>query len=51
MQTTPSSHFDPEWGARVAQFCAQAYADYAATPTASVGQAGYAMSADIALCA
>ncbi|MGH9173678.1 MAG: hypothetical protein ACRD1H_04950, partial [Vicinamibacterales bacterium] len=44
-----TASFDPEWGARVAEFCAQAYAEYASAPRETLGQAGYAMAADVAL--
>jgi len=45
----PIAHFDPEWGARVAEFCARAYAEHTAMAPSSVGQPGYALAADAAL--
>jgi Immunity protein 49 len=44
-----ASFFDPEWAAQVAEFCAKAYAEYASSPRATIGQAAYAMAADVAL--
>jgi hypothetical protein len=45
----PIPHVDPEWGARVAEFCARAYAEYAAQEPSSVDQPGHALAADAAL--
>lgn len=42
-------HVDPAWAAQLAEFCASAYAEYAAADPASLGQVDHALAADYTL--
>ena len=42
-------YVDPAWAAQLAEFCAGAYAEYAATEPASLGQVDHVFAADYAL--